>query len=189
MAFCQNGEIAERPKYAPRSDKSRNITDLKGKQGLWKVYSWERILISETTYLNDIRHGPCTKYFSFSGLIREESNYVFGKKDGSYKNYYNNGQVNSEGTYKDGKKTDRWVSYYKTSGEKRSEGNYLENKKTGIWNFYNSRGVPRSSGAYQNDLKVGPWVTLDSDGKVILAEYVNGVLKVKEPKILPKKIK
>ena len=187
MTFCQNDEIAVRPKYAPRSEKNRNTTDLKGKQGLWKVYSWEKILLSETTYLNDIKHGPCSKYYSFSGMVREETNYYFGKRDGSFKSYYNNGQVNAEGSYKDGRKTDIWTTYYKTSGEKKSEGKYVENKKNGLWTFYNSRGTKSSSGSYQNDLKIGAWESFDSEGKIIIVNYINGVLKEKDTKPSPKK--
>jgi antitoxin component YwqK of YwqJK toxin-antitoxin module len=182
LAYCQNEEFAERPKYAPRSEKDRNVTDIKGRQGVWKTYSWEGILVMETTYKNDIRHGQCLKYNSYTGLIREQSNYFFGKKDGEYKSYHINGLINSEGFYKNGKKSGNWITYYKTSGEKRSEGIYLNGKKSGFWTFYNSKGTKTASGNFQNDERVGVWESFNSEGTVTITNFVNGAVQLKETK-------
>ncbi|MGD0711315.1 MAG: toxin-antitoxin system YwqK family antitoxin [Bacteroidales bacterium] len=174
-------EISEKPKYAPHGERHRNVTDAKGKQGLWKLYSRDRILLSEINYKNDIKHGACTKYYSSTGVMHEESNYYYGQKDGEYKNYFINGQINSEGSYKNGRKTGEWITYNKSSGEKKSEGNYVENEKDGVWIYYDMKGTKTSSGSYVHGVKEGDWESFDEEGKVIAtSKYVNGVVQLKE---------
>ena len=158
-----------------------NVTDEKGKQGTWKFYSGYRILVFEITYKNDIRHGPCSKYYFSNGIIREESNYYYGKKDGEYKSYFADGQLHTEGAFKDGRKSDEWIIYYKSSAEKKCEGTYVNGRKEGIWVFYDNKGVKTVQGKYRMDVKEGDWETYDSDGKIIeVKKYINGVLQLKE---------
>ena len=180
LTFSQK-ETSKRPKYAPWGEKHMNVTDEKGKQGTWKFYSGDKILVYEYTYKNDIKHGPCSKYYFSNGIIREESNYYYGKKDGDYKSYYIDGQIHAEGTYKDGKRSGAWITYYKSSGEKKYEGTYINGRKDGIWVSYDNKGVKSHRGKYLMDMKEGDWETYDSDGKVIeVKKYIGGVLQLKE---------
>jgi antitoxin component YwqK of YwqJK toxin-antitoxin module len=180
ISYSQD-EISEKPKYAPHGEKHKNVTDAKGKQGAWKTYSRERVLLSEINYKNDIKHGASTKYYPSNGVLKEEANYYYGQKDGDYKSYYSNGQVNSEGSYRNGRKTGQWTSYNKSSGEKKSEGTYVDNKKDGVWTYYDIKGVKTLSGTYANDIKEGDWVSYDPDGKVTsTSKYANGVVQLKE---------
>ncbi len=180
FSFAQNEE-GQRPKYAPWGEKHMNMKDDKGKQGEWKYYTRDRILLYSITYKNDIKNGLCSKYYSSNGIVREESNYYWGLRDGDFKNYFSNGQINTEGTYKENKKTGIWMSYHKSSGEKKNEGSYVLNKKDGLWVFYNSKGTKSMQGSYKLGVKDGEWFSYNSDGKVIeTSKYINGVLQLKE---------
>lgn len=173
--------VSSRPKNAPRGDKHKNVFDSKGKQGLWKYYSNDKILLFEITYKNDIKHGVSTRYYSTNGLIREEVTYFYGKKDGEYKSYYNNGQLSAEGAYKNGMKSGKWTMYSKSSGEKKSEGEYLNNKREGEWAIYSTKGGKLSEGKYTNGVKNGEWTFYDEEGKFKQKiVYSKGTIKEKE---------
>ncbi|NTW33558.1 MAG: hypothetical protein HGB12_13205 [Bacteroidetes bacterium] len=174
-------QFAERPKYSPRKDKHLNVYDSKGKQGLWKFYSRDGILIFEVTFKNDTKHGTSSKYYYYSGLIREELEYYYGKRDGDCKLYFNNGLLSAEGSYKDNKKSGEWTTYYKSSGEKKSEGRYFENLKDSVWTYYNNRGEKTMQGKFSKGKKVGDWENYNVDGSVkSVTKYANGILVPKD---------
>ena len=167
MLFAQN-QMEIRPKYMPMGGKHRNIIDESGrKQGLWKYYSADGILIAEVNYQNGIKHGTSIKYHPLLGVPIEESTYFNGLLDGDYKKYYGTGELKTDGYYKDGKKTGKWNTYYKVNGEKRSEGEYVNDKKEGLWRLYSSKGKLTCEGPYLHNLKEGEWKYYDQDGKVI----------------------
>lgn len=161
-------QIEIRPKNMPMGGNHRNVMDEQGrKQGLWKFYSGDGVLILEITFQNNVKHGPSIKYHPVSGVPIEECTYFNGVKDGDYKSYYRTGELSSDGYYKEGRKTGKWNYYYKVNGEKKSEGEYVSNKKEGVWRFYNSKGKLISEGPYKNNLREGEWKVYDDDGKVI----------------------
>lgn len=181
ISSAQDNEEGQRPKYAPWGEKHKNMSDEKGKQGEWRYYTRDRILLYSITYKNDVKHGPSTKYYSSNGIVREEANFYYGIRDGEYKSYHSNGQLSAEGSYKENKKTGSWITYYKSSGEKKSEGSYLGNKKDGLWSYYNSKGIKIMQGSFKAGEKEGEWTVYDSDGKVTeISKYSNGVLQLKE---------
>jgi antitoxin component YwqK of YwqJK toxin-antitoxin module len=187
ISYSQN-EMAERPKYAPWSDKDRNVTNEKGRQGVWKFYTRSRILIYKISYKDGIKHGPCTKYYSSNGVVREESIFFYGKRDSTYTVYYNNGQVATDGFYTEGKRTGNWTTYYKSSGSAKSKGMYIKNKREGEWTFYSSKGYKLSFGKYSRGLKEGDWITYTSDGKIKeTVKYINGIAQLTEGAITTKK--
>ena len=52
-------QTKERPQWSPQNEKHRNIRDELGrKQGLWKYYSYSKVLTYEVTFMNDVKHGP-----------------------------------------------------------------------------------------------------------------------------------
>jgi antitoxin component YwqK of YwqJK toxin-antitoxin module len=188
LSFSQN-EWAVRPKYAPWSDKDRNVMDEKGKQGVWKYYTRDRILIYKISYKDGVKHGPCTKFYSSNGVLREESIYFYGKRDSTYVTYYDNGQVCTEGNFTEGKKSGDWVTYFKSSGATKSQGKYVNNKREGEWTFYSSKGYKLSSGKYSKGVKEGDWPTYNADGKITqTVKYINGVAQLTEGVSTSKKI-
>ncbi len=174
--FAQN-EQELRPQYAPHSDKNRNKIDENGrKQGLWRYYTRDGILLLELTFQNDVKHGPCTRHSSATGIVTEESNYFNGKRDGDYKRYSSTGILISEGTYTNNRKTGTWTNYYPVNGEKKCEGAYIDGKREGKWVYYSSKGKLRFMGDYVNGLREGEWTSYNDDGTVLeQKKYVKGV--------------
>lgn len=164
--YAQEGQIEEKPRWAPRSEEHMNVYDELGrKQGLWKYYSINKILVLEITFLNDIKHGPSIRHNSYNGVIIEESNYFNGKRDGDYKRYNYAGSLIKEGQYENGKKSGTWVTYYSVNGEKRTEGDYKYGLMEGYWKYYSSKGVLRAEGEYKNGKREGTWKFHSSDGR------------------------
>ena len=146
------GQSSQRPKFAPRKDKHRNVKDeFDRKQGLWKLYSASRLLIAEIEYQNDKKHGKSTRYYPHSGELMEQAEYYDGKKHGEYKKFFYTGTTKMEGEYEKNKRTGYWVKYYHNTGEVSSEGSYERGKKQGDWKFYNTFGDLSGIFTYKND--------------------------------------
>ena len=65
--YCQ---IEEKPAYAPRKEKHRNVTDVLGqKQGLWKYYNVTHELFLEVEYSNNEKHGSMKYYYPGEKVI------------------------------------------------------------------------------------------------------------------------
>ena len=185
--FSQN-EIEIRPKYAPSSDKHRNVMDEMGrKQGLWKYFTRDGICYNEITYQNDVKHGPCIRHHTANGVIIEESNYFNGKRDGEYRRFSYSGNLIVEGYYVNNRKSEKWTSYYSVNGEKKTEGNYVDSKRSGIWNYYTSKGKLKLQGEYKEGLKDGIWTTYNADGTV--ADQKKFIKGVSADEIKPKSTK
>lgn len=158
-------QTEERPQYMPRSDKHRNVRDELGrKQGLWKYYSTERILLNEITFLNDVKHGLSIRHNSSTGIVTEEANYFNGKRDGEYKRYNYLGTLITEGQYLSGRREGAWTTYYVVNGEKRTGGSYSAGQKEGIWSYYSAKGKVKAEGEYKSGLRDGTWVYYNSEG-------------------------
>ena len=174
-----NTEMIEiRPENAPRSDKWKNKKDALGrKQGLWKYYTDDGIILLEITFQNDVKHGALVRHHSSNGVITEESNYFNGRRDGEYKRYTYNGLLTTEGFYSTGRKNGLWMTYFAVNGEKKTEGSYANGRKIGLWRYYNSKGKLKSEGEYKEGLMEGEWKYYDNDGTPLeQKKYMNGSL-------------
>jgi len=94
---------------------------------------------------------------------------LYGKKDGFFTTWYENGQKESEGTYKGGEKDGFFDTWYE-NGQKESEGTYKNGKEDGL-----------STGWYENGQKKSKTITADrlSAGRVVKSTtwYENGQKK------------
>lgn len=80
------------------------------KNGKWKEFNKQAILVSEGTYENDIKHGNWKQYYETGELLIDE-NYDHGVLHGRYASYHINGQVLSEGHYQYGKREGFFVVF------------------------------------------------------------------------------
>ncbi len=75
-------------------------------------------------------------YYSNTGLKIKEENYTGDLKEGTYKTWYANGNIEYEGCYKNDKQNGLWKHWF-VDGSTKSEGNYLVGEKEGEWkNWY-----------------------------------------------------
>ena len=79
-----------------------------------------------------------------------------GKADGSWRDYYTNGQLFSKGNYKNGKRGGPWFIYFE-SGQLKTEGNYKNGKKDGPWFINYESGWLKTEGNCKNGEMDGRW--------------------------------
>ena len=95
-------------------------------------------------------------------------------RDGEWRCWYENGQMQSKGIYKEGKEEGEWEYRY-SNGQLESKGKYKEGKEEGEWEYWYSNGQLESKGKYKNGNREGEWIYLRKIGiiasKVI---YKNG---------------
>lgn len=80
VALCQE----KKAKGGGGSGRVNEMDEFDKKQGLWR-YKSGGVLVAEINYLNDKKHGLCTKYYAASGAMMEVTNYEDGIRDGEYK--------------------------------------------------------------------------------------------------------
>jgi antitoxin component YwqK of YwqJK toxin-antitoxin module len=73
------------------------------RNGKWKEFSKQAVLIAEGHYLQDAKHGQWKQYYETGELLIEET-YDKGILHGRYSSYHPNGRLFSEGIYKHGKR-------------------------------------------------------------------------------------
>ena len=89
--------------------------------------------------------------------------------------FNDNGIVVSEGMLtEDGKKEGHWRNLYE-NGELKSEGNFKNSRQTGEWKFFFSGGVPEQIGNFANGSFDGEWKWFYKNGKPLrVEEYRKG---------------
>lgn len=73
------------------------------KNGKWKEFNKQAILVSEGCYQHDLKHGTWKQYYETGELLIIET-YEQGVLHGRYSSYHMNGQLFSEGQYQHGKR-------------------------------------------------------------------------------------
>ena len=84
------------------------------KNGKWKEFNKQAILVSEGHYQHDLKHGSWKQYYETGELLIEET-YHQGILHGRYASYHMNGKLFSEGRYQHGKR-EGFFNVYDESG-------------------------------------------------------------------------
>ena len=90
---------------------------------------------------------------------------VDGIKNGSFKTFYQNGNLEMKGQIENNKNTGKW-SYYFEDGTLESEGNFEDDLVEGKWVWYYPSGKLKETADYKNGLRNGKLVMYDSQGKI-----------------------
>ena len=126
---------SKKGKYNQEDDQGR-------KQGVWRYYYETGELEKEIHYKDDMKYGKEIRYFP-SGAVNLEMEYTGDTLGtyltGSYKHYYENGQLVEEWNYKDGVPDGKFSLYYQ-NGQKQQEGQIYNGLKSGIWRYYDEQG-------------------------------------------------
>ena len=97
--------------------------------------------------------GPVVSYYKNS-QIKHTGFLRFGKLEGEWRHYEENGRIWLIENYQAGKKQGEWLRYH-ISGLKWKFGQYLQDQKIGIWKFYSIDGELIEKGEFLNDKKMG----------------------------------
>ena len=92
------------------------------REGYWKLYNSNNLLVEEGPYSENKKNGKWTRFF-YNGKKSEEVNYVNDKPSGKMIFYYETGGLREEGTWVDR----HWVGDYRM--------NYENGKPQYVWVF------------------------------------------------------
>jgi hypothetical protein len=85
-----------------------------------------------------IKDGQVIKRYP-SGIVKERSYYVAGRRQGECQSFYQNGKLQSDDFF-DGGLIDGATTVYYDNGQKEYEGNCTKGKPSGTWKFYDTTG-------------------------------------------------
>ena len=92
-----------------------------------EIYDWDDLVERERLFYKKFTDVPFTG--EVTGQI--QGSFKDGKRDGSWVEYNDNGQLSGKGTYKDDKKDGPWVGYHK-NGQLLSKGTFKNGVKVYI---------------------------------------------------------
>lgn len=107
------------------------------KQGLWKTYGADEVLLSKGTYVSDKKYGVWKTYHR-NGQIAREVMIENNLEQGPLKEYFEDGQLKQEATYQDGFKVGKTV-IYTPEGDTSVVGSYYKDARDGEWRYYNEK--------------------------------------------------
>ena len=118
-------------------------------------------------------NGSYKKYYN-DGQLAEEGACKDDKQEGLKKEYYKNGQLRAERNYKDGKQ-EGFNKVYSNGGQLLEESNYENDKQEGSYKVYYECGQLAEEGNYKNDKIEGKVNRYRRNGEVICVDiYSNG---------------
>lgn len=164
------------------------------RDGFYKLYDEKGNLLVITKYVNDVEQIIASEmkplqmkheYYP-NGRIKREASFRDGKKEGTWREFDENGNVVSSQIYKngtlvqsgvmdtDGTRRGEWVELYPDS-TLRSKGLFINGKRSGEWKFYYPGEILEQVGSYKDGQLDGRWTWYYPSGKVQKEEeFFNG---------------
>lgn len=127
------------------------------------------VLLVETPYIDNKRHGSRMTYYS-SGQLRLELPYVEGKQTGDSREYYESGALKAMTPRLDDKRHGTESQYFE-SGQVRVEIPYILGKRSGTEKLYFENGQVDYETSYFNNQRQGTMKSYDDTG-ALLAEWL-----------------
>ncbi|GEM_PF-2405592 len=155
IVYTVDGEIAKRSfkEYDPRG---RLIFDEQDERPLYAApiqngvhkETYATGLSDETTYKDGWKDGPYKSYWK-NGNLQIDANYKEGRQDGPYKLYYHSGQLYKEAAYKQGKSDGAFKEYY-DDGRIYEEGSFKDDVMDNTWKRYDEDGKILQQSVYSD---------------------------------------
>lgn len=95
------------------------------RNGKWKEFNKQAILVAEGYYQHDLKHGSWKQYYETGELLIEET-YDQGILHGRYASYHINGGLLSEGEYQHGKR-EGFFNVYNENGKQTKKLLFVNN--------------------------------------------------------------
>lgn len=157
------------------------------KNGSYKMYNQNGVVIKEYNYLNGVENGTCNEYAALPGnqrVVTLKSTFKNGQPEGYLVQYceYDYKTKVQEGRYTNGKKTGLWKEWWCTEiyDDKywdilKSVGKYKNGEKDSVWTTYHKTGKIESQGNYSDGIQNGEWTTYNEKGQPLkVINYVSG---------------
>jgi antitoxin component YwqK of YwqJK toxin-antitoxin module len=101
-------------------DKLLNKKNIKNpKNGKWKEFNKQAVLVAEGSYQHDLKHGLWKQYYETGELLIEET-YDNGMLHGRYASYHMSGGLLSQGNYSNGKREGYFYVYDESGNQVKS---------------------------------------------------------------------
>lgn len=84
-------------------------------------------------------------------------------KDGAFRAWHPNGELEAEGAFEDGKQHGPWTQWY-ANGQRGSQGVYDRGAKQATWSYWHESGEKLAEGSLENGVRQGPWTSWYPDG-------------------------
>lgn len=137
--FSENGTKAYTIVFEKGFKLSEGLYINEKKEGTWKFFNNDSVVIAEETYKEGIPEGIWKTYYS-NGALCEEMPYVNGVKEGTWLQYFYDGPIKTKATFKNGK-LEGLATFYHPNGLVFISGPYTNNLKDGVWMHLNDKGV------------------------------------------------
>ena len=125
-------------------------------------------------YISNKRDSVWLYYSYYTKSISNRVEYNEGKRNGKEQSYYPNGNVAEEIVWKNDLKEGSWKRFF-DNGQLKTTGTYINDKLDGLYATYYPEGKKEVEGAYRNDLPHGEWKRFDEKGNIIsITKYANG---------------
>lgn len=155
------------------------------RNGFYKVYDEKGNLLLITKYVNDVEEVIASEmkplqmqheYYP-NGRIKREASFRDGKREGTWREFDENGNVINAQIYKngtlvqsgvmdtDGTRRGEWVELYPDS-TLRAKGLFINGKRSGEWKFYYPGKVLEQVGKYKDGKLDGTWTWYYPSGKI-----------------------
>lgn len=97
------------------------------------------------------------------GALKAQAFYEDG--NGTYKEFYPNGDLKAEGLYVDGRSQGLWT-FYHSNGNVEAKGEYDEGLRKGEWAFFHPNGSKAAQGLYKEGIREGNWLFFHENGNL-----------------------
>lgn len=154
--------------YYPNGNMAWKNTYIAGvKNGRWTWYFENGNPKKVETYTDNMKNGPYITYYEGkdSTFRKSEINYKMGKLDGSYKLFYDNGQVKSEEKYKEDKVDGESLMYYENA-QLAVQQKFKNGIPDGDWKEWYDNGQERKNEKFVNGKKEGEHKAYHKEGQV-----------------------
>ncbi len=155
------------------------------RNGFYKLYDEKGNLLVIKKYVNDVEEvlssetKPLQMQHEYypNGRIKREASFRGGKREGTWREFDENGNVISSQIYKngtlvqsgvmdtDGTRRGEWVELYPDS-TLRAKGLFINGKRSGEWKFYYPGEVLEQVGNYKDGQLDGTWTWYYLSGKI-----------------------
>lgn len=165
------------------------------RDGFYKLYDEKGNLLKITKYVNDVEQviaaemKPLQMQHEYypNGRIKREASFRDGKREGTWREFDENGNVISSQIYKngtlvqsgvmdtDGTRRGEWVELYPDS-TLRAKGLFINGKRSGNWKFYYPGEKLEQEGSYKDGQFDGTWTWYYPSGKLQRTEdFLDGI--------------
>lgn len=122
---------------------------------------------SQLTYVDHrpIKDGVETKY-SENGSKAWEGSWKNGKKSGTWRFFYADGQIKSQTTF-GGPRQLATMTFWHPNGQVSLQGPAIDGVRQGRWRIWHKDGTLAEEGDFVGSVREGPWKVYSDDGKFV----------------------